>query len=503
MRDRALDFLSQGDVKRAIGLVHSELGRNPADVELRQLLGRIVDFDGKPEAAIRIWREGLAGADSDYPLLLSVADRRRMQSEDGPNVTYRRGSVTYGPSTDADAEATFKRANAERALTAYRQALKLRPDEPTTLAHIGRLEHATGDLEASLKTWASGAKRFPGEVEFQLGWARALREVDRHAEATARFEAATRLDPRSTEAHEGLAELYEKLAQPEKAYQARRRAAFHDWVPRHMEIEFTEESFRRAHELNPRLLGIPSDPDVRERRVAAIRALKRDKSESATAFLAMLCFHHDDHGAVEDGIYAELKTRGAEGERRLFELLRHARSACTARSASHALAEAGSREVLPHLLDALPRDARAYFFADVAGALRKLGDARAVPVLVSVLNAGVEEDKPEGDRDLTNAFTGRLMNRKRCAAALASFDTDEARAALAEGVENPQLALISGVALYAQTRDKRHLKPLESALRKKPSTYGMALAMDVLREVDTDKARELHEALKARASANR
>ncbi len=496
VRDQALAKLRQGDVKTAIQLVNTALGADPDNIELRLLLGRIVDFDGKPEAAIRIWKEGLRRTKFDYPLLISIADRRRRQSEDGPTVTYKRGSVSYGPSKDKQAEDAFKRTNANRALTNYRKALSLRPDEPSVLAHIGNLEQAVGDLPSALKTWESGAARFPDEPEFQLGWARTLRQQDRPQDAAARYEAALKLAPRSTEAHEALAAIYSESDLSEKAKRARHRAAFYDWVPPQFDMDYSSERFETALVLSPRLLGAKPAKDARAKRMALIEQLKRDKSDTATAFLALLCHHHEDHGPVEDAIYAELRTRGDTGADHLLRLLRNARSTCTARSASHALAEAGSPKILPDLIGALPRDSRPYFYSDVAGAIRKLGDARAVPILVETMNAGVEETKPASKDDPMNNFMGRLMNRKRCAAALSRFDTPNSRKALEKGFKNPQLQIISGVALYKLTGKPDHLQPLTAALDKKKPTYALALALEILPDVDTPEAKELIQRLK-------
>ncbi len=496
VRDRALHQLSQGDVKSAVRLVNTALGAEPTNTELRLLLGRIVDFDGKPEAAIRIWREGLCGNKRDYPLLISIADRRRRQSEDGPNVTYKRGGVSYAPATDKRSEDEFKRINAGRALNSYRRALALRPGEPAVLAHIGNLEYATGDYQRALNTWMDGASKFPAEAEFQLGWARTLRQLNQLEDAAAHFEDALRIAPRSTEAHEALAEIYSRANRSEQARQARQRAAFFEWVPPQFELDYDEAHFKTALLLNPRLLGEKPAKDARAKRMALIERLKRDKSDAATAFLALLCHHHEDHGPVEDAIYAELRTRGETGTDHLATLLRNARSTCTARSASHALAEAGSSKILPDLIAALPRDSRPYFHSDVAGAIRKLGDARAVPALVETMNAAVEETKPSSKEDPMNHYMGRLMNRKRCTAALSQFDTPEAHKALEQGFENPQLRIISGVALYKLTGRPAYLQPLTSALDKQKSTYALALAMEILPDVDTPEAARVMQRLK-------
>lgn len=506
VRERALGLLRQGEVKGAIQIVHTELGGNPRDVPLRLLLGQIVDFDGKPEAAIRIWKEGVTGDNSDFALLMSIAERRRKQSEDGPNVEHKRGSVTYHPSKNEAAETAFKQTNARRALTNYGRARELRPNAPEIVAHIGQLQHATGQYEAALKTWSEGAAAFPKEEEFQLGWAKALVALKRPGEAARHYETTLTMNPRRTEAHEALADYYYSQSMPDKSDLATQRAAFYGWIPAHVELEYTPERFLTVKTLDPRLPGGPSSDGnkaaIRVARTETIEALKRDKSEAASALLATLCFQHEDHGSVEEAIYAELKTRGKVGARHLTELLNRGQSACTARSAAHALADAGNREVLPRLLELLTRDNRPYFHMNIAGALRKLGDERAIGGLIKVLNAEVEEKKPDSKEDPPDHFTGRLMNRKRCAAALGGFDTPEVRSALEKGAANPQLAVICGVSLYALTMEESHLKALEAVIRKKP-TYAAVLAADALRGVESSKARELVEVLEAEAAKAR
>lgn len=494
VRDRALRLLRQGDVKSAIQLVHSALGNNPTDVPTRLFLGQIVNFDGKPEAAIRIWKEGLTGGGSDFALLMSIAERRRLQSEDGPTVEHRRGSVTYHPSKDEAAEKAFKRANATRALRHYRMAREWRPMAPEIVAHIGQLQHSVGQFDEAVTTWSEGAAAFPEEEEFELGWAKALEAMKRPEEAARHYEATLKLNPRRTEAHEALSELYASGAKPDEAEQSLQRASFYGWIPQHIDLDFTPERFAMIKTLNPRLRGGPS-PDgnkaaARAARSEMIESLKRDKSEAASALLAALCFKHEDHGPVEDEIYAELKTRGEVGERQLIELMNRGQSSCTARSSSHALAEAGNTEILPRLLELLDQDNRPYFHMDIAGALRKLGDERAVAGLIRTLNAGVEEKKPDSKDAPADTFTGRLMNRKRCAAALGGFDTPESRQTLEQGVGNPQLELVCAVALYRLTREAALLDPVRAGLKKNP-TYGLGLAMETLEGVDTSEARNL------------
>lgn len=506
VRERALGLLGQGDVKSAIQLVHTELGNIPKDVPTRLFLGQIVDFDGKPEAAIRIWKEGLTGDESDFALLMSIAERRRRQSEDGLTVEHKRGSVTYHPSKDEAAEKAFKDRNARQALNYYRRVRDLRPKAPEIVAHIGQLQHSLGEFEEAVKTWSEGEAAFPEEEEFQLGWAMTLRALKRSEDAVANYEAALSLNPKRAEAHEALSELYEGQSMPDEAERALQRASFYGWIPQHIDLEFTPERFATIKTLNPRLRGGPS-PDgnktaARTARAAVIESLKMNKSDESSALLATLCFQHEDHGPVEDAIYAELKTRGETGGQHLIELMNRGQSSCTARSATHALAEAGNSKILPRLLALLDRDNRPYFHMDIAGALRKLGDERAVAGLVKTLNAGVEEKKPESKEVAEDRFTGRLMNRKRCAAALGGFDTPEARQTLKTGAGNPQLAMVCSAALYRLTREIALLEPVREGLKKNP-TYGLGLALETLKDIDTPEAEALVSAIEEKMSRAR
>ena len=48
-------LVSAGDVDRGIQVLRDHLAKNATDVKTRGILGRILDFDGKPDEAVTTW----------------------------------------------------------------------------------------------------------------------------------------------------------------------------------------------------------------------------------------------------------------------------------------------------------------------------------------------------------------------------------------------------------------------------------------------------------------
>jgi len=116
--EQALQLANQGKVDRAIEVLRDYLNKNDNDVHARVVLGRILDFDGRPDEAVTLWEAGLTDAVSDLPLLMSIGEIRRRQGNDGPTVSYRRGMVGANPSKNEAEEERFKRSRLAQAATA-------------------------------------------------------------------------------------------------------------------------------------------------------------------------------------------------------------------------------------------------------------------------------------------------------------------------------------------------------------------------------------------------
>src|SRR5262249_6542539 len=98
--DQAVKLANQGNLDRAMTVLRDHLKRNAKDVNARGVLGRILDFDGQPDEAVKIWEEGLTGAASDFTFLVAIGEIRHRQGSDGPTISYRRGTVTANPPKD-------------------------------------------------------------------------------------------------------------------------------------------------------------------------------------------------------------------------------------------------------------------------------------------------------------------------------------------------------------------------------------------------------------------
>ena len=96
----------------------------------RNVLGHILDFDGRPDEAVAIWEAGLSGEPSDFPLLMAIAEIRRRQGSDGPTISYHRGTVRADPGKNEAEEEKYKRAHLALSATTYEKAPNCAPAIP-------------------------------------------------------------------------------------------------------------------------------------------------------------------------------------------------------------------------------------------------------------------------------------------------------------------------------------------------------------------------------------
>src|SRR5688572_8506587 len=94
---QGLDLLEKGRVEDAEKLLREALAADGADAEARLTLGRVLDWDGRPDEALKTWEEGLLGKAGDVPLLSAMARLHLRRAADGPLVTRRRGAMSISP----------------------------------------------------------------------------------------------------------------------------------------------------------------------------------------------------------------------------------------------------------------------------------------------------------------------------------------------------------------------------------------------------------------------
>ncbi|UJR32414.1 hypothetical protein I4U23_019876 [Adineta vaga] len=163
--------------------------------------------------------------------------------------------------------------------------------------------------------------------------------------------------------------------------------------------------------------------------------LAADISKRSTEFLAAICYHHY-HGKVEDKAFEILEHRGItfEADERdfvntlLMTLLKKQRSVCTIKGAVNALAGMKNDQLFEILANLLPQDLNVFFPMNIPNALAKLGDPRAIPLLISVIEEPVQSKN--NDNDSSDDFLTLGIGRSsalvvKCCLALSPFIDDQ------------------------------------------------------------------------------
>jgi tetratricopeptide (TPR) repeat protein len=108
----------------------------------------------------------------------------------------------------------------EAALAEYREALRLRPNEPRAFYFSGQALSLLGRDQEALTAMRRAVQVHPAYAEAQLGLAQALRRVGRHGEALPPLEEAARLDPSNLQARLERAQLLARLGRCRDAVEA-------------------------------------------------------------------------------------------------------------------------------------------------------------------------------------------------------------------------------------------------------------------------------------------
>jgi tetratricopeptide (TPR) repeat protein len=398
-----------------------------------------------------------------------------------------------GDKHDEKAEAKYKQEHLKLAAAAYRKALLARPSSTNAAASLASVYAQLSDKEGALATWKELCEKRPGNAAFLLGLAEAQKAAGKLDVAAATAGKALAADPRLAPAHTLLAEHHRAAKRIAEAEACEHKAEFYTWMP-----PFTTTRYSQAGYEIYRLLSMVRLSDNEEawkklgaKREKLIRDLAARESWESAEYLAALCWHHSDHGQLEELAFASIEKRGARAIPLLVALMKNARSTCTIRQAGHALARLKAPQALELLAPMLPQDIRPVFNIDVAGALDVLGDARAVPYLVRMLNPSYHAPETNRDEDPMMYGMGREMARCRAALALGAFDTEASRQALTEGTGHPKLGLFCHAALYRLTRKKEHFKKVTKALTE--DDLEAFLLVPYLEKTGTEEARAFAE----------
>lgn len=474
--------LNDGRFDDALATLTAAVTQHPDDVALRVRLGVLLAEDGRPDDAVRLLREGVRRRPEDADLLTLAAGVRLRQALDGATIERRRGSITAHPSTDAVAEARRARDWLTEARDVFAEALRARPN------HLGAMEGSAvaasrlEDHAAAVRTWERIiALTHARDAEENL--ARAVAAAGDRARAITLYEAIVNADTSRGEAQAALATLYEANGRADDARLARERAAFYRWIspfnltPTGENVAaVTTLSSWFATEDGPR--PATREPEVR----ALITRLGAAHTQDSRTLLAAFTWHHS-HDALEDLAFEGLRSNGADAGDTLVELLRVADSTCTMRQSVESLARLHDARTLPILTAALPRDT-GFFPVDAANAFDLLGDAHAVPVLLSFLDRPTPPTDPE---DPLNG-AGYSAARARAVLALGAFDTPESRAALERFTSDPLLAVEAHAALYRITHARPHLTAVEHPTTPQERATGQLILTTYIERANTPEA---------------
>ena len=469
--EEAVKFVKQGNVEKGAELLEAHLGREPKDISARFTLGKILDFDGRPDEAAALWQAGVEGKPADVPLLVAIGELRHRQANQGSGITQRRGMITARPRTKGDDEAAFKRKRLEEAATAYARAQKMSPGDRKITTALAKVYADQEKPEAALALWKTLVEVEPDDADLRVSLARAATAAGRTDEALEQLSRAVRLNPRLAPAHKELAEVQAARGLKAEAEQSRQRAEFYGSIPAFSTLDCTEANRERLAGLN---------------RQETVEALVADPSDAATELLAVLCWSHP-HNSLEAEAFRSLEARGGKTTPILRALLDDAHSTCTIKSTAHILARRRVDGMLDRLTKLLPQDLRMMGMdMDVAGSLDDLGDPRAVGPLVEFLNPN---DVDAGTADAM--LSDRKSAQGRAALALGAFATPESVAALKAVLPVSRLRPYAAAARYRQTRDPAQLAELEAAVGRDDLYASYVVGDYLVRKVGTPEAKAL------------
>lgn len=486
----AIAMAQTGEVEGAIAMARGYLEAHPEDASMRLLVADLLDWDGRPSEATEVLLAGTVLDPLEWRLWATIGALQMRLAEDGPNVERRHGTITAHPSKDEDAEQVYRDEHLGAAVDALRKAADLQPDNvDVVLALADALEEA-GLLDDAIALRTVIFESEPTNPQLAAELAEALAAAGRGEEALAIWERVRELDPRRPEPYRALAEQVEAGGDPEKAEAYRRQAAFYAWMAPFAELDYTDESHETVIAL-ARNVWPDGTAVTPEQRGQIVEKLASDDTPASTEILATLCLHHTDHGPSEDLAYRALRSRGDRSLELLRLLLSEAQSTCTLQQAAHALAWRQDTESTSRLLEMLPGDVRAFFYADIAGALDMMGDAQAVPHLVDLLDPGRFDPPVDSADDPMSQAGGRLAARQRAALALGAFDDPGARAALELGLANELLAVYCQAALYRLDGKKKQRKAVEAALEV--DDFDAYMLCEYMERIGTPEATRLRE----------
>jgi tetratricopeptide (TPR) repeat protein len=470
-------------------MLRAFVAKTPGAWRSRLVLSKLLNSRGKAEAAANVLRAGIRNRPADFYLWMELGEIRLQLGADGMAVVRTDSYVSYKPGVSAAADKKYKRRQHALALAAFRAAHDRDKGSTEAMVGVGRALDRLGQHMKAARVWQMSVSQLPQNVKLRMRLATSLRKAGKKNAAARAYRHALALEPHLPAAHQALATYYAAQGKPKLAALSKRKATFFGWLPKFLKLRFTARHEKTIAELESKSAAV---------RKEVLARLVADRSKEATALLAAVCWRHTHHGAQERQAFAALAARKAAGVLRL--VVKHGRSVCTIRQGLRALARMKAAGTLKVLLGLLPQDVRPVHAMDIAGSLAVLGDARAVPHLVKVLDRPIPK-RPSNAGPFGGSY-GFEVAKLRAVAALGYFNTPKAITALKSAVARPKLKIYALVGLYRLTGTATYLAQAHKVLEANPKeVYFDSLLEALLKARPGSKASAFIKALKAHQKA--
>ncbi|CAF0938764.1 unnamed protein product [Rotaria sordida] len=361
---------------------------------------------------------------------------------DGPGVSHKYQHVCYTPSKMTEAEeAEWKIEQFQKAVRHFKGVLERIPAGNMEIKRKIRLQLARAlydlkQFDEAMKIYEDGFSN-DGDPQWLYKAAECLWQQEKKEQAYTRLQQLIGTDPTFADAYGMLATYFTEKNDTTNADESMCKYKFYSWIP----------SFCRHIEYNPENLAIIEELNSDNALECVNTTLANDESRRSTEFLAAICYRHY-HGSVENKAFEELEKRAkaSEGAERdfigstLMNLIKDHQSVCTVKGAANALAGMKHEDIFEVLEYLLPQDTNPIFSMDIPTALGKLGDPKAIPLLMKIIEnpmSQANEDSDSSDGIFSSGGKNRLVIES-CLALATFFNDEKAKEVLMNGINNQQ-----------------------------------------------------------------
>ncbi|CAF3992796.1 unnamed protein product, partial [Adineta steineri] len=387
---------------------------------------------------------------------------------EGSGVSHKFNSVCYTASKMSESEEEeWKKERFQAAVKYYKQVIDKIPQDASETKIKIRTELAqalftSGNFDEAVQIYEEAFNN-DGDPTWLYKAADCSWQQEKKEQAYTRLQQLITTDPTFADAYQLCATYFTEKNDITQADEYTRRYKFYSWVPKFCRhIEYNEDNVLL-------LETIQSDQALE----CIETTLTADTSKRSTEFLAAICYHHY-HGAVENKAFQVLEQRGvaSEGDERefigslLMHLIKKHQSICTIKGAASALAGMKYDELFDILANLLPQDLNICFPMHIPNALGKLGDRRAIPLLIKMIEEPTDTQNDNSDSSddfLLSGGTSRLI--VECCLALSSFSDDEkVKEVLLNGINKEEIREACFAVLAVCTEEKKYFDELEKIL---------------------------------------